>query len=364
MLSIDGLVTGLDTTTIISGLLDIQQRQIDTLGARRTEILAKQGAYSGLEARLLSFRGSLSRLTSIQTTALQDKVVSSSDESIVQAAASDDAVVGTYRLRVDALAASHQVATSGFESLTTELGTGDFTIQVGESASETITLDETNNTVEGLVDAINSSGAAVTASVINDGSDNPYRIMLTADETGESNEISVSSTLSGGEAVSFDFDNPVQAASNAQVTFGSGAGAISVTSEDNRVEDLIVGVTLNLQNADPDQDITLNVGQDVEGGVEAVSAFVSAYNEFVGHLNEQTQFNAETQVAGLLLGERSVQSISDELSLALSSVIPGLDSNANRLSAVGITFGDRGDLKLNEGQLRDALNGDVEGVTA
>ncbi|MEM7314985.1 MAG: flagellar filament capping protein FliD [Planctomycetota bacterium] len=364
MLSIDGLITGLDTSSIISGLLEIQQSQIDTLSQRRTDVLNKQAAFSGVEARVLSFRSSLSRLTSIRTTALQDKVVTSSDDTIVEAAASENAVVGNYRLRVDSLARSHQIATAGFDSLATELGTGDFTIQVGDGASQTITLDETNNTVEGLVDAINRSGADVTASVVNDGSDTPYRIMLTADETGTSNQIAVTSGLTGGEAVSFDLDTPVQEATNAQVTFGQGDGAISVTSEDNRIEDLIVGVTLNLKDADPDKEITLNVGQDVEGGFEAVSGFVSAYNDLVNHVNEQIQFNAETQVAGILLGERSVTEIADELSFALSSVIPGLESNSNRLSAVGITFNDNGTLDLDEGQLRDAISGQVDGVSA
>src|SRR5207237_8330846 len=68
-----------------------------------------------------------------------------------------------------------------------------------------------NDTLQGLADAINSSGAAVSASVINDGSGAnalPYRLLLTARQTGTSNAVTITNNLgaSGGGATRPIFD--------------------------------------------------------------------------------------------------------------------------------------------------------------
>jgi len=57
MLTIDGLVTGIDSTSVIEGLLEIQQRQIDNFNARKTSVVEKQTSFSGIEARLIGLRG-------------------------------------------------------------------------------------------------------------------------------------------------------------------------------------------------------------------------------------------------------------------------------------------------------------------
>ena len=362
MLSIDGLVTGLDTTGIIDGLLQIQQRQIDTLSARRAENIGKQSAFSGLEARLVAFQGALGRLTSIQTTALQDKVVSSSDEDVIQAAASDDAAVGTYRMSVEQLATSHQIATAGYATAESTVGEGEHTIQVGSDGAEyRFTIDESNNTLEGVAAAINDSGADVTATIINEGSgDTPYRLLLTSNDTGEENTISV--TNNSGEPLVFD--RTVQEAENAKVQIGSGDGAIVIENQSNRLDNVIAGVTLNLQRADAGKEVTLNVATDTEGGVEAVQNFVSAYNDFIDYVNTQVQYDPESNLGGPLVGERSVVEIKDELSLALSSVVGGLTSDVNRMNSVGLSLKDDGKLSLDEGELRDVLSGGVDDVTA
>ena len=52
MFSIDGLVSGLDTTSIIEGLVSIQQNQVDRLNVRKSEIFTRQTAFQGVEARV------------------------------------------------------------------------------------------------------------------------------------------------------------------------------------------------------------------------------------------------------------------------------------------------------------------------
>ncbi len=113
-ITIDGLVSGIDTEAIVAGLLEIQQLQVDRIGLKQADVLAKQATFSGLEAALVSLRSSVSALASIQNSALTANAVTVSDENALSATASSSAVAGVYRLTVDNVARAHQVATQGF----------------------------------------------------------------------------------------------------------------------------------------------------------------------------------------------------------------------------------------------------------
>src|SRR5690606_17156174 len=120
----------------------------------------------------------------------------------------------------------------------------------------------------------------VRATVINDGEDQPHRLMLTATSTGE--KAAVESIVVAGNTelqtlIGFDSEgsNPdiqEQQAKNA-VLFING---IKISSQANQVEDAIEGVTLTLAKAG--ESGTLNVERDNASSTQAVKAFVTAYN--------------------------------------------------------------------------------------
>ena len=286
------------------------------------------------------------------------------------AASSSNAAAGVYNVRVNSLARAHQVAAQGLADPDSAIPEGTIDIRVGGGPVTSFAIDGTNNTLQGLADAINGSTADVTASIVQDGAGGatPYRLLLTSKKTGVANQISITNNLaaSGGGAVQpvFDFDNPVQAASDASVSLGSGPGAISVASSTNRIDNLIGGVTIDLLKADPDQEVSLTVAANVNASRTAVEDFVKSFNELMTYIDQQVRYDAESDRAGLLLGNRSVVQIQDQVRRAVTEVVPGLPSTANRLSAIGITVTDKGQLQVNSGRLDDVLNGRVPGVTA
>jgi len=367
MFSIDGLITGLDTSSIIDGLLSLQQNKVGQLSLRKQGIIGEQSAFKGIEAKLLGLSSALGSLSRSVGNVLEQRTTTVSDPELVTAAATDKAASGVYNIRVDALARAHQIASQGYassESLTTE---GTLTIQVGNGTASTITVDSTNNTLQGLVNAINASDSEIAASIINDGSGStPFRLLLTSDNTGTDNVISVTNNLaaSSGDAVRPDFSGTaVQEASDASVTIGSGAGAISVSSATNEIDELITGVTLKLLAADVNKDVTVTVSHDTESAQMAIEDFVAAYNGLMQYIDDQVRFNAESGDAGVLLGNRSVISIQDEVRSTVTSVVAGANSNMNRLSALGISVNDVGHLVINSSQLEDVLAGRVDGVS-
>ncbi len=365
-ITIDGLVSGIDTESIVEGLLEIQQLQVDRIEVKRAELLAEQATFSGLEASLVTLRSGISQLARIQNSPLNRNTVNVSDENALTASASSSAVPGVYRLTVDSVARAHQVASQGFTESDSEINTGSFELRVGNGELTTISVDASNNTLEGLAESINASGSGVNASVIRDssGGATPYRLLLTSSETGIDNEITITNNLTtgGGSQPAFDFGNPVQAAADAQVTIGSGPGAITVESTTNRFDDLIGGVTIDLLNATDGSEVTVTVARDTESAVESVESFVNSFNAVLGYIGDRSQYNAESDDAGILLGNRSAINIQQQLQQAVVSVVPGVNSDLNRLSAIGITVTDTGTLQLSRARLQNVLNGDVDGA--
>ena len=369
MLTIDGLATGLDTTKVIEGLLSIQQRQIDLLEIRKQDKVAEQTAFKGIEARLLSLRNDVSSLSRSVNSVFRTKTANSSDETIVSAAAGETASPGVYNIRVNALARANQIVSQGFADADSEITQGTIGFQVGSGATTTITIDGTNNTLQALADAINTSDAEVSATIINDGSGSgtPYQLLLTADKTGAANTITVTNNLgpSSGNAIKPDFASQpvVQAAADTSISLGSGAGAITVLNESNQIDNLITGVTLQLASADSSKDVTIAVSSDTQSAKTAITDFVDSFNDLMEYIDDQSRFDAETGQASVLLGNRNAISIQDQIRRTLSEGVAGVNTQVNRLSAVGVTFTDSGRLTVNSAKLDQALGGQIDGVS-
>jgi flagellar hook-associated protein 2 len=82
------------------------------------------------------------------------------------------------------------------------------------------------------------------------------------------------------------------------------------------------------------------------------------------YIDQQVRYDAETDSAGLLLGNRSAIQLQDQIRRAVTDVVPGVSTAANRLSAIGISVTDKGQLQIDAGRLDDVLNGRVAEVTS
>lgn len=364
--NIGGLVSGIDTDSIIQGLLKIQQQQLDQFNSKKTTIQTKQTAYQSLQTQLVSLRTSAISLASSASNPFDARTVTVSNPDAVVATASSKAASGTYQVKINSVATAQQVASQDFTDTDSAITEGTFSIRIGTQSQAEITIDSTNNTLSGLADAINFANIGVNASIVQD-SNSSYRLLLTSAKTGVENQISITNSLAGSADGAtqpvFDFDNPVQQASDASITLGSGSGALTVTSSTNTVSTLITGVTLNLLDADPAKTVNITVAADAEKATTAVKDFITAYNGILDFIDSQTKYDAATDTGAILQGEYSAINIRNQLQNVLQSVIPGGSTKANRLSALGIVTSDTGRLTVNETQLQEAINGNIAGVT-
>jgi flagellar hook-associated protein 2 len=241
---INGLVTGLNTSQIITALLGSYQACIQLLQNQQQTFTQDQTAYKDIEAKLLGIQSSLAPLAAPQNNAFDGRTATSSDTSLLTAAASSGATPGVYSLTVSSLAQAQEIASQGFDSPNSAITQGTLQIQTASGGSTTITIDNTNNTLQGLANAINSSTAGVTASVVNDGGDprtQPYRLLLAAKGAGTANAVTITNNLAAdnGGARRVELSNsyintPVTAADwSGTATVGDNAGASNYTGNSN-----------------------------------------------------------------------------------------------------------------------------------
>lgn len=362
--SLSGLVSGVDVQSLISTISAAYQKPITLLQSQAQSYQTTLSAWGSLQSSLASLQSTVGSLQNV--TALNNRSVTLSNGSALSATVSADAPLGTYSLSNIVLAQSQSVYSQDFASATnTAIGTGTLNIQVGSGAVTSITIDNTNNSLNAIAAAINQSGAGVNAAVIFDGTG--YRLTLTAKQTGVANAFTV--TVSGGtgslDALAYSGTSGSsgmtlsQAAQDASVSING----LTVTSSTNTVSGAIPGVSLNLQQAGGST--TLTVGNDVSAFVSSVQTFVKAFNATMSTMNTLTAYGGASGQSGPLIGNAAVQTLRTQLLNLISGqgigTVPGAQYAS--LGAVGLSLNTDGTLTLDSGALTQALNANYEQVT-
>jgi len=210
VISFGGLASGLDTGTIIAQLLAVRSQPMYRLQAQNDLYESQQKSVDILKGYCSELLATVQELDS--GSDFGAFTASSANESVFTATASSSAATGSHDITVNALANAQKSISQGFDSLSTLVGTGAVGIVI-DGVSTDITINSENNTLDGLRNAINTSGLAVHASIIYDGNETGgYRLVLTSSETGTDNAFTVLPNLSGGTAPVF---STIETASNA-----------------------------------------------------------------------------------------------------------------------------------------------------
>ncbi|MFH2133194.1 MAG: flagellar cap protein FliD N-terminal domain-containing protein, partial [bacterium] len=201
---ITGLASGMDTKGIVEQMIAAERKKIEPIEQRKEAKKLELDAWKQTKVYLDSVKGVSDKLS--KKTLWEGKIVSSSNPEVVEAIGTSGAKPGKHTLVVDKLALNHQIASQGFAAKEDQIGRGEVVISVGDDQTEKIVIDETNDNLQGYVDAINALESNVSANVIKTGNkEKPFQVVLTSKKTGREGEIKVVSYLKGeGEAPTFD----------------------------------------------------------------------------------------------------------------------------------------------------------------
>lgn len=364
-----GLMSGLDTDSLISDMMAIEKRPIQLLEQKE----------AGYQAQISALGNAKSALSQLQDAAeaLKDAddflsySATSSNQETLSVSASETATPGSYHVEVNQLAQAQQVRSQGFSGSDATVGTGTLTLQVGTQDSVEITIGAESNTLAGIAAAINEAEAGVTAGVVDDGNGNAYLTLLSP-ETGAENTLSLTVADDDGNnddasGLSDLYTDPAahtltetQAALNAQLT----VNGIAVERSGNTIDDLLDGVTLSLNQEDPGNPVTVEISKDNSSAVSKVQGFVDRYNDLIDTLDQLQSYDSETGKAGLLLGDSTTSMIRSRMRSFLSYQVEGMDDAVNGLSRLGIQVDRNGELSLNSDTLTTALQENYDDVVS
>jgi flagellar hook-associated protein 2 len=232
---------------------------------------------------------------------------------------------------------------------TTVLAAGSFQVQVGTGAAAMVTIDSTNNTLDGLAGAINSKGIGVQASVINDA--NGSRLALVSTTTGLPGDLTVSSNTTG-----LAFTKAVTGSNASLVVDG-----VPISSTTNTVSGVINGVTLNLASASPGTPVSITTAPDTTQASAAVNNFVSSYNTTIQDINAQFAVLSDGSGGGPLEADGSLREAQAALLAAVSYSTSG-NNGAVNLASIGINLNNDGTLSATASSLTSALASNFSGV--
>jgi flagellar hook-associated protein 2 len=358
MLSAAGIGSGLDVDSIVSQLMALERRPLDLLQQKKDNIDTRISAYGNLKSALSTFQDAMQQLST--PTALKIFTTTSGNDSVFTATASDTAAASSFGIEVIRLAERHKFASD--EELDTYTVGGQrnndaLEIQVGSDPANTLTVDlSTAMTFSEIKDAINTDPAnpGVTASIVF-GNNGNQKLVVTAAESGAASELSFSYP-GRVRASDFGFQEVSNSGGNAALLDAEiSVDGYSVNRANNTIDDVITGVTLDLQAADPGFVYNLDIGRDTAAVADNVQAFADAYNEII------------TAIDGLRANELATDSllysIENGLRNIMNSPASGLPSGLSYLGDIGVSFSRDGVLTVDAANLESALTNNFSAVS-
>ena len=349
-----GLATGLDTSSIIDQLMELERRPLSLLEKDKTWLNSRLQAFTELDTKLKSFADGIRELGDANTL-LQRSIRQSSDALLTARVDSNAQAGASYQVEVVSLAQVQKSVSAGVASKTDAVfGTGAMSLTL-DGTSTAITIGAGDNSLTGIMNAINTADLGVRASIINDGSATPFRLVLTGNDPAKSFTLDASS-LTGG-TVALDLGEPVQQATRAHIRVDT----IDIYSDSNTLTEAIPGVTLDLTRAEVGTLTSLNVGIDRDSIKATIEAFAKGYNEVVGFITSQSAMNGAK--GGVLGGDSGIGTIKRRLQTMLTQPL-GNSGVFTALSQLGFETRKDGTLKVNEKTLNAAIDGNLDSVVS
>lgn len=380
-----GIGSNLDVSSLLTQLMAAERKaptaRLDSASTLNESRISVLGTVKSALADLQTASKTLSRTTTFQT-----RTASVGNGDALAVTASRLAQPGSYAVKVDQLAQTDKLATASFSNAFESVGSGTLTISFGsydatgntftanaDQPTTSITIDSTNNTLAGIRDAINAADAGVTASIVGDASG--QRLVIAGDDSGAANAIKIAVADSDGNST--DASGLSQLAWDPTAAAGSGANlshvvsaqdakfsvdGLALTSASNVVGSAVTGLTLTLKQTTSSA-TTVTIERDDNQVVDALGAFVDAYNSVASAVQSASGYDSEQKKGAPLIGDSTILAVSHRLrGLLTSTLASSSNSSYNSLKSVGISLQKDGTLTLDTEALTTALNSNADAV--
>jgi flagellar hook-associated protein 2 len=308
--SVDGLVSGLSTSSMISSLMQVEAAPQTRLKSKVSTAQTVVSSYQAVNAKLVALKNAAAD-TSALATWRSVKPTASATSVTATAVGGTNTATGSLNFDVVSLAKGQsttaRVAAGG--NITTA---SSFDVKVGDGAAVTVALGD-DKSAQGIADALNKAGiSGVKAAVVTTGGAQNI-LQFTGTKTGTANAF----TITGLD----DVTTATSAATDAKLQVGGTdeEGGYAVTSGTNTFTGLMAGVTVTVSKKETN--VNLNVESDVSNIASKLQSLVDAANSALSEVSAQTAYDPATKKSSPLTGDFMVRQMSQAI---LSNVSQGL----------------------------------------
>jgi flagellar hook-associated protein 2 len=345
-----GAGSGIDTAALVRDLAAASRgpkvQRFDGL-ARANQV--RISAVAQLRNSLEGFADSLNAVVGEGSTLARAIV---SDEKVLAVSVNANASPPTIGsdIIVNQLARSQTSVSAPVADSAAPIGQGGMTLTAGGQAFA-ITIDATNDSLNGLVSAINASGSGVSASLVND-TGGP-RLVLKG-QTGAASAFTLTADAGADPGLSqFTTSGGMTQAQSAQDALFSVDG-VALSRASNSVADAVPGLTLTLKTVSNGQSVQVTSQRSTTVLKQTVTDFVAAYNSLSTDVRAARTANP---------GDQGLRRLDSELRGLLGRAVTS-DAALNSLSDLGISTNRDGSVTLNDATFDRMLQDRPEAVEA
>jgi flagellar hook-associated protein 2 len=346
--SLSGVGSGIDTTALITGLVNADSAPLNALKTKQTSTQSAISTLSDISSTLGTLKSAVDALT---TASGVGSYAGTSSSTAIAVSTTGNALPGTYSMSVTQLAREQRTYSNTQSSASTALGmTGTLGIQIGTN-TQTVSIASTD-TLDQIATKINGANARAGASVFFDGT--TYRLQVRGLDTGKDNAVAFTQT-------GFDLGlnvaaNTVQKAQNSIVNIDG----FDVQRSTNQVVGAIQGVTLAL-TAQTTTPVDVTVASNPTGLESKISSIVTAYNSLLSKVNTAAGHGSTPASNTVLASDSTLRGMTNRLSTTLQTVSG--TGKYTTLGSVGLSLQKDGTLALDSTKLEAALSADPSSVT-
>ncbi|MGR7951106.1 flagellar filament capping protein FliD [Alcaligenes sp. RM2] len=361
-----GVGSGLKLDELLEDLRKTEKKSLAVIQNRQVANTNKISAYGQLKSSLAELQTAAKALNSEDSFGAV-KVTANSEN--IKVTGNSKAAPGQYVIKVDNLATRQTLTTGSHKSRDTAIGEGGkITVRLANGKEHSLDMKGQDTSLQGVMNAINAEAdLGMKATIINTGDpDEPYRLQLSAGETGEAASVStirVDGNDDLADLLHFDASDPAASgfeqtkALNAKLT----VNGIAITSQSNTLKNTIEGMEITLNKAG-DEPINVDVAKDDGAAAKAVKDYVEAYNKFNKSIRALTAYNVDLKQGAALTGDSMAREAQNAMRDATLGYVPG-EGQIRSMVGLGINVDPKtGDLQLDEKKLNEVLKTNMADV--
>lgn len=354
-----GVGSGLDLNSMLTQLRAVDDQVVTSKKNEVTALETQLNEFTVVNNKLLTMKSAAFDL-SLSTTFLA-RTATSSSASVLTATVADGTAAQSTGVTVGRIATKSTWMSDGKAATTSSVNaTGSSQNFIYRVGGVDITVAVPNGTtLSGLTYLINNGtgNPGVTASLINDGvGTTPYKLVLKADATGSDQEITVTEPDQLPD-LTMTMQGQTGANLNAQITIDG----VSYQRQTNAINDVLSGITLNLQGAGIS---TVSVANNDEAVKNTVVDFVTAYNDAVQEVVKNTGYNEDTKDFGML-ARTTLRDLPYALQNIMTSQVTADSAGlVTTMFDLGLEFNRDGTITIDEAVLSAAISSVPDSVSA